>query len=192
MTRSEERRQRARSQRRQVLLLTIVWLVLVGEVSLVTVGGGALIATLVTVLFPLPPVQYAGRLHPLGLARLAGRLLADLAVSSVRLAAWAFRPRPAPRSGVIRVQLRSESDLYEVNVAELASVVPGTIIIDARRRTRTLYLHVFHLDDPADAAGLVEDTLALERRVVSAFGSRKELAALATPPEDRAEEGDAR
>ncbi|MFP5417381.1 MAG: Na+/H+ antiporter subunit E [Actinomycetes bacterium] len=169
-----------RFQPKAVGLLTLVWLLLVGEVNLVTVVGGALLAWLVTMVFPLPPLHYAGRLHPVGLVRLAAHLVADLAVSSVRLAAYAFGRR-TPRPGVVRVNLRSDNDLYQVNTAELASVVPGTIVVDARARRRILYLHVFDLPDPVERQAVVADTLALERRVVAALGSRAELEALDQP-----------
>lgn len=169
-----------RFQPKAIGLLTVVWLVLVGEVNLVTVLGGAALAWLVTVVFPLPPLHYGGRLHPVGLLRLGAHLLADLAVSSVRLAGYAFSGR-VPRPGIIRVNLSADSDLYEVNTAELASVVPGTIVVDARARRRILYLHVFDLPEPGERGTVVRDTLALERRVVQALGSQAEIEALDHP-----------
>lgn len=172
------RTRRRRVQPLAVIALTLVWLVLVGEVSVVTVVGGALIGLLVTQVFPMPPIHYAGRLRPLGLVRLLGHQLADLAVSSVRLALVAFRG-PMPRPGVLRVQLCSDSDLYQVATAELASVVPGTLIIDARARQRLLYVHVFDLPEPERGDEVVASTLALEERVLRAFGSKAEIEALA-------------
>ena len=167
------RRLRFRRQPRNVALLTAVWLILVGEVTLFTVLGGALLALLVTLVFPLPPIHYAGRIRPLGVVRLGAALFRDLAVSSFRLAAWAFR-RTGPRHGIVRVDLASDSDLYQVNTAQLTSVVPGTIVLDARRSARTLYLHVFDLDAPGAADAARRDALAVERRVLDAFASDKE------------------
>ena len=51
--------------------------------------------------------------------------------------------RDMPSPGIVRVDLKADSDLYQVNTAELVSVVPGTIVVDARQRSRILYLHVF-------------------------------------------------
>lgn len=167
---------RFRIQWRQNLALMVVWVLLVGHVNLVSVLGGFLLGWMVTVVFPLPPVVYSGRLHVLGATRLVLRLLLDLAVASVSLVAFAFRRRP-PRPGVIRVPLQSDSDLFQVMVAQLSSVVPGTIVLDARKRTRTLYLHVFDLPDDASVAHHVATTQAIEERVVEAFGSADEIAA---------------
>lgn len=188
MTDQETRRSRARLrwQPRQVFVLTLVWLVLWGQVNLVTIVGGIAVGTLITVVFPLLPIEWGGRFNPWGTLLLVAHLLKDLAVASFNLALFAFG-RDMPSPGIVRIDLRSHSDLYQVNTAELVSVVPGTIVVDARQRSRTLYLHVFDMRDPCMHDTVVSDTLALERRVVRALGSRAELADLDShdgPPVD--------
>ena len=168
---------RLRFQPRQIALLTGIWLILVGEVTVVTVLGGMLLAWLITVVFPLPAIDYAGRLHPWRTLVLGLHLLKDLAVSSVKLVGYAFGRR-VPHPGIVKVPLASDSDLYQVNTAELVSVVPGTIVVDARQRSRILYLHVFDMPKDSTRDEVVADTLALEKRVVRALGSRAEFEAL--------------
>lgn len=177
MSSNLRRRLRFRFQGRQVAVLTLVWLCLVGDVNLVTVVGGAVIGWLVTIVFPMPVVHYYGRLRPWGIVRLLAALLRDLATSSWRLARHAFSRRPM-NPGIVRVDLHVRSDLYQVNIAELVSIVPGTIVVDARRTSRTLYLHVFDLPDAGAAARVVADTRRVERRLVEAVGSTKEIRAL--------------
>ncbi|WP_282007098.1 Na+/H+ antiporter subunit E [Propioniciclava sinopodophylli] len=170
-------RNRLRWQPRQVIVLALVWVVLWGQVNLVTVVGGVLMGILVTVLFPLPSIGWAGRPHPWALLVLLGHLVKDLAVASFRLAVFAFG-RDMPSPGIVRVDLKADSDLYQVNTAELVSVVPGTIVVDARQRSRILYLHVFDMPKDSTRDKVVADTLALEKRVVRALGSRAEFEAL--------------
>lgn len=166
---------RFRFQWRQSLVLALVWVVLVGHVDVVTVAGGVLIGWLVTVVFPLPPVSYSGRLHPWGIVKLAATVVVDLAVASATLARFAFGRR-MPRTGIVRVRLRSDSDLYQVLVSMLVSIVPGTIVLDARQRTRTIYLHVFDTPGGHHIEKAAGDALRLERRVVAALGSKQERA----------------
>ena len=170
-------RNRLRWQPRQVIVLALVWVVLWGQVNLVTVVGGVLMGILVTVLFPLPSIGWAGRPHPWALLVLLGHLVKDLAVASFRLAVFAFG-RDMPSPGIVRVDLKADSDLYQVNTAELVSVVPGTIVVDGRQRSRILYLHVFDMPKDSTRDEVVADTLALEKRVVRALGSRAEFEAL--------------
>jgi multicomponent Na+:H+ antiporter subunit E len=161
-----------------VVVLTLVWVLLWDEVSLFLLLTGALLAVLVALVFPLPPIDLHGRFRPVGGLRLLARLLADAFLASVDVVALAFRFQTVPRSSIIRVQLRSRSDLYLTQTAELVSLVPGTIVLEVHRATSTLYLHVLGATDDASTDQAVEAVLAAEARVLRAFGSDAEIAAL--------------
>lgn len=175
---THRRRLRFRSQWGYVALLTVFWVAISGQFTPFGVVGGAVLAWLVTLAFPLPPLHYRGRPRPWGLVVLVVALVRDLAVASFTLAVQALHPHPDPKPGIVRVRLASDSDLYQVNTAELLSIVPGTIVIDARRRTRTLYLHVFDLSSQTPDAVRAE-SLAVEQRVLRALATRKERDAAA-------------
>jgi multicomponent Na+:H+ antiporter subunit E len=169
------RRLRFRFQGRAVVLLALVWVMLWGEVSLLNILYGLVLGWLVTVVFWLPPIRYYGRLHPWRVVVLVAVQLYDLAVASVQLASVAFRRRPQVRPGIVRVDLRSHNDLYQVAVAALISIVPGTLVVETNRHPRSLYLHVFDLPDDAAVEHAREHALAIERRLVRAFGSTAEV-----------------
>ncbi len=172
------RRLRFRFQGRAVLLLTIVWVMLWGEASLLNILVGALLGWAITVVLWLAPIRYYGKVHFGRLVLLLLGLLRDLAVASVQLAVVAFRPRLALRPGIIRVELRSSSDLYQVAVAQLISIVPGTLVVHTTRHPRTLYLHVFDLHDQATIDHQRQHALAVEARLVRAFGSAEDIEAV--------------
>lgn len=179
MKRSASRRRlRWRLQWRAILALTAIWVILWGNYSLVDLVVGVAVSWLVTVTFPLPPIRYHGRLRPLGVLRLLVITLRDLAVASWRLTLSAFRRRVDFQPAVIRVRLRSNEDLYQVETAELISIVPGSIVIDARRSTRMLYLHLVDVSGPDGVEESRRDALEVERRVLEAIASDAELAAL--------------
>lgn len=171
------RKLRWRFQGRAILLFALVWVMLWGEASLLNIGYGLLLGWLVSVVFWLAPIRYYGSIHIGGLLKLAALQLWDLAIASFQLAAMAFRPKLDLRPGVIRVRLRSNSDLYQVAVAELISIVPGTLVVETVRHPRLLYLHVFHLPDQKAIRAERDHALAIEARVVHAFGSDDEVRA---------------
>ena len=170
------RRRRAVPQWRTLLWLTVVWVLLWGDLSVGNVLAGLLIGLVVSVVMPLPPIGAQGRVRPLRLAHLAGRFAVDVLVASVQVGIQAFRVRP-PLSAVIRVRLRSSSDLYLTLTAELCSLVPGSIVVEAHRLTSTLYLHVLDVRGADGIERARRRVLEQEERVLRALASDAELAA---------------
>ena len=160
--------------------LTAIWVLLWGSFTPLTVVAGALIATVVLIAFPLPPITYAGRVHPIGVLHLAGRFVLDLVVASAQVAAMAFRFGRVPRSAVIAVPLRVPTDLGLTLTAEALSLVPGSLIVDVDRESGVLYVHVLGIKDKTEADSFRRTVLDLERRIVRAFGSPAERHKIAT------------
>ena len=174
-------RPRHRPHAPAVVVLTGVWVLLWNHPSLFIVLTGVLLALLIGLVFPLPPIELHGRVRPLGLSRMVLRLLADVVTSSLSVVRLAFRFGTAPRSAIIRVRLRSRYDLYLTQTAELVSLVPGTIVVEARRSSSTLYLHVLDTVSEADLERAAQEALAAEARAIRAFGSTQEIAELSDP-----------
>jgi len=162
-----------------LVVLTVVWVLLWDQVSLFLVLTGLLLAVLVGLVFPLPPIDLHGRFRPGQGLKLLGRLLVDAYQASVDVVRLAFRFGAVPRSSVVRVQLRSRSDLYLTMTAEQVSLVPGTIVLEAHRATSTLYLHVLGATDDAAIAAAAQGVFAAEELAIRTFGSDAEVAALA-------------
>ncbi len=166
------RRSRWRSvQWPAVLWLTVVWMALWGELSLMGVVGGLLVAVAVCLVFPLPTLQMNLRIRPLRLGWLVLRFLADVVLASVQVAWVTLRFHRPPRNAVIEVNLSSPSDFVLTVVAEMVSLVPGSLVVEARRTTHTLFLHVLDAQDQAGIDKMRREVHALERRVVRAFGA---------------------
>lgn len=161
-----------------VVVLTGVWVLLWDEISLFLVLTGLLVALLVGLVFPLPPIDLHGRFRPLQGLKLVARLLAEAFRASVDVVRLAFRFGTVPRSSIVRVQLRSRSDLYLTATAEQVCLVPGTIVLETHRATSTLYLHVLGATDEAAIAAAVQGVFDAEARALRTFGSAAEVAAL--------------
>ncbi len=157
--------------------LTVVWVLLWGGVNVANVLSGLAVAVIVTLVFPLPPIVFSGRFRVRGLAVLLGWFVVELVVASVEVAGQALRIGRAPLNAVIEVDLRSHSDLYLTLTAELLSLVPGSLVVEARRSTSTLFLHVLGVRDEADVEAVRRRALRQEERVMRALASDEELAA---------------
>lgn len=165
-------------QIKMILTLAVVWVLLWGDITIANFVVGALIGAVVTAVFPLPPVAFHGRIHPIGQLRLIGRLLFDLVRASFVVAALAFRKNAAVTNAVVKLKLRTDSDLYLTMTSELVSLVPGSIVVEARRSTQTLYLHVMDVRGPEDIEKARQSVRDAEARVIRALGSRAEIRCL--------------
>jgi multicomponent Na+:H+ antiporter subunit E len=164
-----------------IVWLTVLWVLLWGDLSVANLLAGVLIGLVVTTVLPLPPVASGGHIHPLGLLRLIAVFLKDIVVASVQVSVQAFRRR-MPRSAVIGVRLRSSSDLYLTLTAEFCSLVPGSIVVEAHRLTSTLYLHVLDVDTSGGVEAAKKAVLDQEERVLRALASDAQLVAAGLPP----------
>ncbi|MEZ0447668.1 Na+/H+ antiporter subunit E [Cellulomonas sp. ICMP 17802] len=171
------RRRTWRTQWATIAWLTVVWVFLWGDLSVGNVLAGLLIALAVTTGLRMAPIEFHGRIRPVGLVRLLVRFAADLVRASFEVSLIALRPRYVPRGAVMGVQLRSHSDLYLTMTAELASLVPGSLVVEAHRLTGMLYLHVLDVRQSGGIEAARRAVLAQEERVLRAFASDEELAA---------------
>ncbi|GAA1908089.1 hypothetical protein GCM10009737_06270 [Nocardioides lentus] len=173
-----------------ILWLTVVWTALWGNLSVLVVLSGVLVGVGVCLVFPLPPLRLGLALRPWPALVLAARFLADIVVASLEVA-WVTLRRRRPTSAVIEVDLASDSDFVMTVVAEIVSLIPGSVIVEARRSTHTLFLHVLDVDDDADAESARRRVLAQERRVLRAFSPDPVPAPRESRGSTTHEEGDA-
>jgi multicomponent Na+:H+ antiporter subunit E len=169
------RRRPGSTQWPTVLWLVVVWVLLWGDLSVANVLAGLAVSLLITHGLRLPPIDFHGTVHPFGLVVLVARFLVDLVHASFQVSMLALRPDRLPHGAVIGVQLRSHSDLYLTLTAELCSLVPGSLVVEAHRVTGRLYLHVL---DVAQVGGIERArriVLDQEERVLRAFASDPEL-----------------
>ena len=175
-------RHQFRHQLPLLVWLVLVWNLLWGTWSWANLLGGMVLAVAVTVLLPLPPVVGGTRVRPGAALAFVGWFVVDL-IGSGALVAWqTVRPRGIDRSAIIQVQLRTDSDLLLTILTESLTLVPGSMVIDLDRERRVLALHVLHVRDEDDVERQRRSVLVQEERVVRAFGSSDEIAALALAP----------
>lgn len=171
------RRARWHTQWPTVVWLTVVWVFLWGDLSVGNVLAGLVIGLLVTNGLRMAPIDFHGRLRPVGIVKLFARFAVDLVRASFEVSLIALRPGYQTRGAVIGVQLRSHSDLYLTMTAELASLVPGSLVVEAHRLTGKLYLHVLDVRQSGGIEAARQSVLDQEERVLRAFASDEELIA---------------
>ena len=158
--------------------LVLVWILLWGTWSWANLISGVLVAVAVLTLLPLPHVVGGTRVRPVPLLVFLGHFVLDLFSSGAEVAWQAVRPGGVRRTAIVRVQLRADSDLLLTMVAQATSLVPGSLVLDLDREQRLMTLHLLPVRDREDVERKKAHVLVVERRLVRAFGSAADLAAL--------------
>lgn len=159
-----------------LVALVVLWMLLWGEVTLLSVGSGFLVALVVTRLFYLPPVELSGRFNVLWFLAFLARFAFDVVVGSAVVAWQAVSPRRVRTNAIIGVPLRTSSDFVLTMTATVSTLVPGSVVIEVDRDASVLYLHVLGVPDERAIDRARSVVLRNERALVRAVGSRDDLA----------------
>ncbi|GAB4064561.1 hypothetical protein GCM10028777_11220 [Angustibacter speluncae] len=175
-----------------VAWLTAVSWVLWGTYTPLSLVGGLVVAVGVCVVLPLPPLRLGVRIRPVGLVVLVSRFLLDVLVASVQVARITLAPPRPLRNALVGVRLTSESDIVLTAVAEMVSLVPGTVVVEAHRASHTLYLHAIDAPDEEAVVAVRERVLRQERRLLRAVRTREHPRDAAADAASAAEASDGR
>jgi len=86
--------------------------------------------------------------------------------------------RRQPGSAIVAVPLRYSDDLMMTHVSVASSLIPGSLVVEADRDRRILYLHVIGVRSMADVEKQREGVLRWEKRIVRALGDPAQYRAL--------------
>jgi multicomponent Na+:H+ antiporter subunit E len=136
----------------RVALLTALWLLAWGEISLANVVSGVAVSVLLLVaLPPSDPTSARARIDPVGALRLGGYVARQLVTSNLLMTREVMRPHPATQPGVIAHHLHLPSEHVVTVMTGVIALSPGTMVADVDPASSTVYVHFLFLDD-VDAA----------------------------------------
>ncbi len=152
-----------------VSALATVWVLLWGRVTIPNIVLGMVVAVVIMVLLPLPPVPVQGRVHLVPLLQLVGLFTWYLVTSSSQLMWLAVKPGPPPLMGVLRVQLSMKSDLVLVVASAITTLLPGSIVLEIDQVRRILYCHVIDAGSAQAVEQFYHQAAQVERLLIAAF-----------------------
>lgn len=158
--------------------LTVLWMLLWGQFTVLSFLTGIVVGVFVTRVFRLPTIELSGRLNLWYLALFVIQFLWAILVGALRVTAQVFDFRHQPGAAIVGVPLRYADDLMIAHVSVTASLIPGSLIVEADRDRRILYLHVIGVRNMDDVDHQRASVLRWERRLVRALGSPEQYRAL--------------
>jgi multicomponent Na+:H+ antiporter subunit E len=158
--------------------LVVLWMLLWAQFTLLSFLTGLVVAIFVTRVFRLPTVELSGRVNLWFAAILAVQFLFAVVRGALAVTVQVFDLRRQPGAAIIAVPLRYADDLMLTHVAVASSLIPGSLVVEADRDRRILYLHVIGVRSMADVEKQRAGVLRWEERIVRALGDPAQYRAL--------------
>lgn len=149
--------------------LTVVWVTLWEDTSWANVIGGVIVASAVMLLVRFRDTSPGLGLRPFHAIRLLVYFIWELIKASLFLSWEVITPPTWVNPGIVLVPLTSREPGIIVSVANMVSLVPGTLTLEVDEETPALYIHVLHLKSREDTR---ESVRTLERLTLAAFPPR--------------------
>ena len=153
-----------------VVWITVMWLMLMGELSLANLLGGLVVAVAVVLLLPLPAMPVGTLDISWGkLAKFFFDWFVNLIRGSIRVGWLALRPAAPPKHAIVEVPMRVNSELVLTLAVMLYNLQPGGAVTDIDIANRMLTVHLLDADTPADLDREITSLKDMERRLIAIF-----------------------
>jgi multicomponent Na+:H+ antiporter subunit E len=147
------------------LVLIAIWVALWGEISIVNILTGLLVAGALSVFFPGSPSS-SHRIRPIAAISFFFYMLRSIVLSSwAVIAAVLFPTEQRRHAEIIRVSLNGTSNLVAAVTANTISLTPGTVVIALDTEAGFLDIHVLGHYDSEEFQKIIHD----HARRVAAF-----------------------
>jgi multicomponent Na+:H+ antiporter subunit E len=150
-----------------LVILTAIWVLLWGRLSVANVLSGLLVAVALLVFVHPYRVVRPPVIRPVALVRLGLYLLHQLIVSNLLLIREVLTPSSHLSTGVVGVPLPGCSDEIVTIMTNLMALTPGTIPVEDARNPTVIYVHVLV---PGDLDPVRHNLERLRDLTVAAFG----------------------
>ena len=153
-----------------ILWLTIMWCLLMGEVTWANVFGGMLVSLGIVFFLPLPAMPISELNVSWGrLIRYMFIWTGELLWASVKVGWIAIRPGEKPKNAILRGPMRVENELVLSFAVVLYNLQPGGTVAEIDIANRMLTVHVLEATTQADIDREVANLVSLERHMISIF-----------------------
>ncbi len=159
-----------------VLWLALVWVLLWGTFTPLTVVGGLLVAALVMTVSRQGPPSDRLPLRPARLVALVGYLVYDLLVSGVEVSWQVVRYGPRSCGAIMELPLFTASERVVVVLASALSLAPGAMVLEIDQDRGVWWVYALGPRNEADVRTARLRTMDMQRRVLATFGTPEELA----------------
>ena len=157
-----------------IFWMTLMWVLLMGELTWGNVFAGIALSMVITMLLPLPKLPSGGvSVNIPKLIVFLVRWVGELLVAAVQVSWLAVRPVDPPKGAIFKVPMRLNSELALYFATCAYNLQPGGCVTDIDLANRTWTIHVLSAGTQKDVEKALADVDKLERSMIAIFEKRK-------------------
>ncbi|MCI6206242.1 MAG: Na+/H+ antiporter subunit E [Corynebacterium glucuronolyticum] len=150
--------------------LAAMWCLLYGEVTVANIVAGVAVGIIIQLVFPLPalPLQMV-HVNVREFLGLMWMFVTGLLSGAVSVSWLAIRPQDPPKSAILTVPMRVESDFAMVTGVSLYNLQPGGTVLDMDLAKKEWTVHLLDASSTSKIDQAFADIADLERRLIATF-----------------------
>ncbi|AEG84753.1 Na+/H+ antiporter subunit E [Corynebacterium ulcerans] len=153
-----------------VVVATVMWVMLMGELSVGNLVAGLLVGLIVSIALPLPSLPAEGlTINILPFLGLISRWTLYLFSGSIRVAWLSIRKAEPPRSAIVTVPMRVDSELVLSLATTLYNLQPGGTVTDIDVANRLWTVHILDASSTDKVDAEIAAIEQYEQRLKRAF-----------------------
>ena len=150
--------------------ITVMWCMLMGELTVGNVVGGLLVALVIVFALPLPAMPIAGVEVAWGkFLRYMLRWFWELFYASLKVGWLASRPQPLPKTAILELPMRLENEFILSLAVTLYNLQPGGTVTDIDIANRMITIHILDARDEAQIQREIDAVSRLESSMIEIF-----------------------
>lgn len=156
-----------------IVWIVVMWMMLMGEITVANLVAGLAVGLGVVFLLPLPAMPVSG------VSVSWGRLIVfflgwlwELFVASIKVGWLAVRPGPLEKTAILKVPMRVDNEFILSLAVTFYNLQPGGTVSDIDIANRMLTIHVLAATTQADIDREIGQVRKLERAMIDIFERR--------------------
>ncbi|MDO5032291.1 Na+/H+ antiporter subunit E [Corynebacterium sp.] len=148
----------------------LMWCLLMGEFSVANLVGGLLVSLFVVFALPLPAMPISGISVSWGkLVVFAVQWCIQLLQASVKVSWLAIRPQEPPKSAIVVLPMRLDSEFILATAVGLYNLQPGGTVTEIDIANRMLTIHLLSADTEEELQREIDAVAKLEADMIAIF-----------------------
>ncbi len=146
------------------ILLTITWLLLIGEFSLITLGEGLFLGILISLMTggTKTRFRFIRKLPKILLFILF--FFKELIIANLKIAYDIITPTHYMKPAIIAYPLEAKTDIEITLIANCITLTPGTLSLDVSEDKSLLYIHCMYVDSKEEVIQSIKQ--GFEKRIL--------------------------